>query len=744
MFQNSKNNNSNLISIDDLIARAKRIGIDFGKGNPRERLRYLTKIGLLPHAQRKSFNGKPSVGAYPEYVVELLADIDKKIKEGRTIQDLKKEKEKRESTLYIDLTQPQAGLAKISEPYVPVPIGRVLQSERAAPETKIAKGEESKTERKKIFLLKTSSVFKIIILLSIFMTAIFVLASDQKLKDNFYSYISAKSSRVVAALPSLISFVFNKKLAQGPPPSFESSKEIFLPPASEPYLTINAPLDVKDRVSTPALKLITNEFAATLSSPNLTADRTYIFPDISGTICLTTGNCSGLQGEVVSDGGISNRLAKFVDTKKIGVSSIEDLYSGVAVTIDSQGQVGIGTNNPRYPLHVTGRIQATGDICTNLAGGRCLSTLPIGGAPPSSVETTVTVSGVGGSGTANYLPLWTAGTTLGNSIIYQSGSNIGIGTTSPAYTLDVYGTTSVMGFVMPTGAVAGYVLTSDASGVATWQPSSSTLPVGTDGQTLRHNGTSWVGNSFLYNTGSAIGIGTTSPSSVLTVAGDGYFAGPLTLATTTIPQLVINYDADNYLKFFTDSASSTILASKAMFLNSLTGQVGLGSDVSIFNATSASVWAKTFSSAANDATVRKSGELILRSSVPIFKFPLPAQTTSTVPVAVTREISTSTLNSALPSALPGTTRKFAFLLNFADDIAASASSTWTIDLTSGTDTTFYFAGQAMTSAQLKEGVAHMSSTFSPPEVNWTLKVNVPLGNTIRVFNVFLLVFDKVN
>jgi len=90
-----RNEENNLISIDEVISRAKRLGVDFGKGDPRERLRYLTKLGLLPHAKRKSFNGQPSQGAYPEYVIELLKEIDEKIKAGKSIQEIKKEKERK-------------------------------------------------------------------------------------------------------------------------------------------------------------------------------------------------------------------------------------------------------------------------------------------------------------------------------------------------------------------------------------------------------------------------------------------------------------------------------------------------------------------------------------------------------------------------------------------------------------------------------------------------------------------------
>ena len=39
---------------------------------------------------------------------------------------------------------------------------------------------------------------------------------------------------------------------------------------------------------------------------------------------------------------------------------------------------------------------------------------------------------VGGSGTKNFIPIWTNSTTLGNSILFQSSSKVGIGTTSPA------------------------------------------------------------------------------------------------------------------------------------------------------------------------------------------------------------------------------------------------------------------------------------------------------------------------
>ncbi|MBN1482301.1 hypothetical protein EH223_08870 [candidate division KSB1 bacterium] len=60
-------------------------------------------------------------------------------------------------------------------------------------------------------------------------------------------------------------------------------------------------------------------------------------------------------------------------------------------------------------------------------------------------------------------------TTAEHQFLIRANGGVGIGKTSPTQALDVAGTVQMTGFQMPTGATNGYVLTSDGSGVGTWQ-----------------------------------------------------------------------------------------------------------------------------------------------------------------------------------------------------------------------------------------------------------------------------------
>ncbi|MBC7125536.1 MAG: tail fiber domain-containing protein, partial [Bacteroidales bacterium] len=99
------------------------------------------------------------------------------------------------------------------------------------------------------------------------------------------------------------------------------------------------------------------------------------------------------------------------------------------------------------------------------------------------------------------------------------------------------------------------------------------LVPGISGQTLRHDGTSWVANSFLFNTGSQVGIGTTTPNSILTVK-----------SLTTNSQIAKFADDARYIGIGRDEVASYDLSGSlanlylnqgSLFVGS-TGNVGVG------------------------------------------------------------------------------------------------------------------------------------------------------------------------
>jgi hypothetical protein len=125
-----------------------------------------------------------------------------------------------------------------------------------------------------------------------------------------------------------------------------------------------------------------------------------------------------------------------------------------------------------------------------------------------------------GGSTTNYLPKYGGGSpTLINSLIYDNGTNVGIGTTSPSYKLDINGT-----FRTKENSLLGENTTVGNSSFAWGFPganygqmqnvSSTVYGIGFGGTPTT------IGTTVLsYNTSGNVGIGTTSPSTILSVEG---------------------------------------------------------------------------------------------------------------------------------------------------------------------------------------------------------------------------------
>ena len=108
------------------------------------------------------------------------------------------------------------------------------------------------------------------------------------------------------------------------------------------------------------------------------------------------------------------------DVPEIGVTSFTNAdgtyISAGTVNTAADGAVTIGTVD-------LSAIDGTSDLTTRFL---------------SKDNTWDVVDRITGSGTANIVPLWTTTTNLGDSVIAQDGTNIGIGTTSPGAKLSVF------------------------------------------------------------------------------------------------------------------------------------------------------------------------------------------------------------------------------------------------------------------------------------------------------------------
>jgi len=106
-------------------------------------------------------------------------------------------------------------------------------------------------------------------------------------------------------------------------------------------------------------------------------------------------------------------------------------------------------------------------------------------------------------------------------VVRSPAQDVGIGTTTPVFKLDVAGTTRTNGFILSKPAENGYILTADSTGYGTWQPPASHIAgSGTARYIPRFSDADTIGNSTLYqNEAGNVGVGNTNPSAKLDVSG---------------------------------------------------------------------------------------------------------------------------------------------------------------------------------------------------------------------------------
>src|ERR1700722_18886410 len=188
-----------------------------------------------------------------------------------------------------------------------------------------------------------------------------------------------------------------------------------------------------------------------------------VLSDPSGhfTVLLGSATANGVPAELFGTGQsrwLGMTIARSIEMPRVPLASVP--YALKAADADTLGGL------PASAYVTTQALAAS--------NGRTLSPI-IGGnttviaTPQASSTRAVSASATdaipqatpSGTGTTDFIPIWTSSSALGNSTIFQSAGLVGIGTTTPAETLDVNGNSIFRGsFQLPPGhpaiASSGY------------------------------------------------------------------------------------------------------------------------------------------------------------------------------------------------------------------------------------------------------------------------------------------------
>ena len=217
-----------------------------------------------------------------------------------------------------------------------------------------------------------------------------------------------------------------------------------------------------------------------------------------------------------------------------GVTSISDSSGNIALSPQSStGAVVVNSGTPSTSSF-TGAVQITGG--EGVSGAIYAGTSINAGSSVTAVTSMITPQIYGSTAASGNLKLdGTSNATVGNVLLASAGGNVGIGTSSPAVSLDIG--SRIDALRVPNGTTAQEPAAAQ-TGMIRYNTTTSQLEsyIGSAWASLATSAggaSQWTttGSNVYYNTGS-VGIGTTSPAGQLTVSGSGQATS--TLSTTGV------------------------------------------------------------------------------------------------------------------------------------------------------------------------------------------------------------------
>ena len=271
---------------------------------------------------------------------------------------------------------------------------------------------------------------------------------------------------------------------------------------------------------------------------------------VKDTIQATTGPSTNLKLKGVGTGGIEIMSADGFTDGKIQLNCSQNSHG---VTLQSPPHASGAT----YTLVLPTNFGGAGDVLTSA-----------GANPSQLVWTTPTTGTVTGTGTENYVTKWsTGGAGIQNSTIFDNGTNVGIGTTSPSAPLEVLDSLFNDPGLKISASSANFQAELNLNRLATNRAARITYALNGANQWfagVNYNAGNPVNDysistsdnlgsippSFLITSTGNVGIGTSSPSAKLDVAAQD----PVIRITNTKINLTTG-DLIGGLEFFTKDAS---------------------------------------------------------------------------------------------------------------------------------------------------------------------------------------------